>query len=58
MHCKSCETLLKDDLQELGVKECEIDHKSGKASIILDESKVSFDAVKSIIKKRGYEVVE
>ena len=55
MHCKSCEMLIKDELMELGVKDCEIDHKSGKAKLIFDDS-ISLDSIKSIIKKTGYGV--
>jgi len=55
MHCKSCEMLIKDELMELGVKECEIDHKSGKAKLTFDDS-ISLDSIKSIIKKQGYGV--
>ena len=57
MHCKSCETLIKDELIESGAKECKIDYKSGKARIIFDESSLNLDSIKSIIKKEGYDVV-
>lgn len=57
MHCKSCEMLIKDELMELGVKKCEIDHKSGKTVVVFDESKLSLDSIKSAIKQQGYSVV-
>lgn len=55
MHCNSCAELIKDELEYLGIKKCEIDHKSGKATLLFDES-ISLDSIKSIIKKQGYGV--
>jgi copper chaperone CopZ len=57
MHCKSCETLIKDELIESGAKDCKIDHKSGKATVTFDESYLNLNTIKSIIKKEGYEVI-
>ena len=57
MHCKSCEMLIKEELNELGVNECNIDYKTGKAIITFEESKLSSDSIKSAIKKQGYEVI-
>lgn len=57
MHCKSCEMLIKDELMELGVKECEIDHGSGKAAIVFDKSKIGLSSIKSAIIKQGYKVI-
>lgn len=63
MHCKSCETLIKDELIEAGAKDCKIDYKSGKATVTFDESSessessLSLNTIKSIIKKQGYGVI-
>lgn len=56
MHCQSCETLIKDELMELGVDKCEANHIIGKVVVTFDESKISFDAIKSAIAKQGYKV--
>jgi len=57
MHCKSCETLIRDELIEAGAKDCKIDHISGKAIVIFDESSLNLNSIKSIIKKEGYGVI-
>ena len=56
MHCKSCEMLIKDELEEMGVKEIEINHKTGKAAVTFDETKLKLDSIKAAIKKQGYVV--
>jgi copper chaperone len=57
MHCKSCEMLIKDELEELGAKEIGIDYKTGKVSLTFDESKLKLDTIKTAIKKLRYEVI-
>ena len=58
MHCKSCEMLIKDSLEETnGVEAAELSHTAGTATISFDENKVSLDNLKKIIKDEGYEVV-
>lgn len=55
MHCSSCEMLIKDELNEVkGVSGIQIDHKSGKGSLMLESSK-SADTIINAIKKAGYE---
>lgn len=54
MHCKSCEMLIKDELADLGTKECNIDSKTGKAVIVFDESKLNLNKIKFAIKSHGY----
>jgi Cu+-exporting ATPase len=55
MHCESCEMLVKDELQELkGVQNVQIDHKSGKGSLELDQSQTSTEEIPEAIKKAGY----
>jgi len=55
MHCKSCEVLIKDALQDEGVK-ANVNVNKGEVSIEFDESKIKLDKIKSIIKKEGYKV--
>ena len=54
MHCQSCAVLLKDALQDLGVKNSRIDSKKGTAEIEFDERKISPDNIRKIIEKEGY----
>ena len=55
MHCQSCEILIKEELTELpGVSEITVDHKSGVAHLLLDESKSSPDAILSAVAQAGY----
>lgn len=57
MHCKSCEAVIKMELEDLGITECEIDYKTGKATITFDENKANTEQIKSTIKKQGYEII-
>ncbi|MEK9200451.1 MAG: heavy metal translocating P-type ATPase [Patescibacteria group bacterium] len=55
MHCQSCEILISEELKELpGIREILIDHKTGIAHLLLDESKSSSDAILTAISKAGY----
>lgn len=56
MHCQSCELLIKGELEELpGVSEITVDHKTGEAHLVLDESKSSTDDIVKAIKNAGYD---
>ena len=54
MHCPSCEMLIKDALEEIGVKSSKIDSKTGQAEIEFDEIKISLEEIKKTIEKGGY----
>jgi len=56
MHCKSCEMLIADALQEEGITVADISHKTGKATVSFDAGKTSQERIKDIIKKEGYSV--
>ena len=57
MHCKSCEILIKDVLEETpGVKEAIVSEKSKNVKVEYDESKINEKKIKELIKKEGYEV--
>lgn len=57
MHCKSCEVLLKESLEELnGVKEVKVSHVSGVIFINMDENKVRKEDIVKKIEKEGYGV--
>ena len=52
MHCHSCEMLIGDALEDIGVKS-NVDSKLGTAEIEFDENKVSIDKIKNVIKSEG-----
>ncbi len=56
MHCKSCESLIKDELIDLGVKDVELDYKSGKTIVTFDEKKLNINSIIASIKKLDYMV--
>jgi len=57
MHCKSCEMLIKESLEESdGVKNVEVSHEKGTAKVVFDESKINEEKIKRIINNEGYEV--
>jgi copper chaperone CopZ len=57
MHCPSCEMLISDSLEELdGVKNSEVDHKSGIVAVEFDDSKTKKEEIIKTIKKEGYKV--
>ncbi len=57
MHCKSCEMLVEDALEELGVEKTEVSHKEGTVKVTFNEEKVSLGEIKKAIKGEGYEVM-
>lgn len=57
MHCKSCEVLIKDELEEQeGITDVQISHETGEFTADIDENKISVQKVKDIIKEQGYKV--
>lgn len=57
MTCKSCEMLIKEEVEELdGVKSCHVSAEKGEATIEFDPQKTSFDKIKDIIKEEGYKI--
>ena len=56
MHCNSCEFLIKDVLEEIGVK-ATADHKKGEVNLDFDEKKVSLNKIKNILKENNYELI-
>ena len=55
MHCKSCEILIQESLEELGVK-AKADHKKGLVNIEFDESKTTKEQIIQAIAKEGYTI--
>lgn len=56
MHCSSCEFLIKDVLEEIGV-EAKADLKKQEVLLKFDESKISINKIKQILKENNYELV-
>jgi len=57
MHCKSCEMLIKDELNELeGIKAVNISAEKGIATVEYDENKVDKLKIIEIIKEEGFKV--
>ena len=52
MHCKSCEMLISDELEENGATNIKIDHKTGKLSF----DGLSREKGAEIVEKEGYKV--
>lgn len=55
MTCKSCEMLITDSLDDLGVK-AKVSHNKGTADIEFDESEVKLEKIKAAIKADGFSV--
>ena len=49
MHCKSCEMLLEDAFEDLGVVSSKIDFAKGQAIVEFDETKVSLEQLKKAV---------
>tara|TARA_Y100000310_G_scaffold281513_1_gene302019 strand:- start:487 stop:684 length:198 start_codon:yes stop_codon:yes gene_type:complete len=54
MHCKSCEMLITDSLEDLGVKD--ISFNNNEVTLTFDDSKISLETIKKIIEKDGYKI--
>lgn len=56
MHCNSCETLIKEELLGIpGVEVQNIDHKSGKASLLLSKENIAENELIDAVKRAGYQ---
>ena len=55
MHCRSCEMLIKDVLEEMDIKS-DISHEMGTVTVVFDENKITKEQIKEAIVKEGYEV--
>lgn len=57
MHCKSCETILKDSIGDLpGVSKVSASAGEGVVKVNFDEKKLSDSKITEVIKKEGYGV--
>ena len=58
MHCKSCEALLEDAFEEIGVESSKINSSTGVAVVEFDEKEVSIAAIKKVVVDEGYTVTK
>jgi copper chaperone CopZ len=56
MHCTSCEMLIKEELEDNGVKNANASHKNNTLDVEFDETKIDEKKIRSIIEKEGYKV--
>ena len=56
MHCSSCEFLIKDSLNDLGVK-AKADYKKNEVIVEFDAKKVDLKSIYKAIEENGYKVV-
>ena len=57
MHCKSCETIIMEDLQDTGaVQDIHVSADKGTVHLTYDENKIKETKIKQIIEKEGYKV--
>ena len=56
MHCKSCEVIITEELDDAGAKDVKVSASKGTVSATIDEKKVSEAKVKQLIEKEGYKV--
>ena len=57
MHCKSCEIIIKESLEEIGAEKVESSYKTGDITLDYDESKLDLQKIKQTIEKEGYKVI-
>ena len=57
MHCNSCELLIKDSLNDLGVK-AYVNYKKGVVLVSFDPEKVSIEKIYKSIEENGYKVIK
>lgn len=56
MHCKSCEVLIKEELEDAGATDVQVSVSKGTVIATIDEKKITEKKVQEIIKKEGYKV--
>ncbi len=59
MHCTSCSLLIqKKLLKQQWISEATVNYTTGKASVVFDESTISWTTIENLIQETGYEVVK
>jgi copper chaperone len=57
MHCSSCEMLICDALEDLGVKESKANKDKATVKVYFDEEKIKPNKIREVIEKEGYKVI-
>lgn len=55
MHCRSCDMLVKDILEDMGCDDIDVTHKTGDIAFAYDKEKTDLDKIKKELKKEGYD---
>ena len=59
MHCAACAaTIAKNLSKQAGIKSANVNYATEKANLEFDESKISLNNIKQVVKATGYEVVD
>jgi len=58
MHCKSCEMLITDALEDLGVRGSKADKDKGTVTVHFDKDSLKTEKLREIIEKEGYKVIQ
>jgi copper chaperone len=57
LHCSGCEMVVTEALEEMdGVMVAKASHETGTVDVEFDDTKVTLDAIKSVIEEQGYRV--
>jgi copper chaperone CopZ len=56
MHCRSCEIILEEMMEEAGVT-AEASHEKGEIKLDFDDKKIDLNQIKKMIMNEGYKVV-
>lgn len=56
MDCTSCETLLREDLEDAGCIEVEVSAKTGSVKLKYDELSIDKETIRRVITRNGFKV--
>jgi copper chaperone CopZ len=56
MHCRACESLVEDLLEEIGVK-ATASHEKGIVEVEFNGENIDLDQIKGVIRNEGYKVL-
>jgi copper chaperone len=56
MHCKACDMLIEDALQDINVRLIKSSHKTGNVEVEYEEDKITITQIKKAIEDEGYKV--
>lgn len=56
MHCRSCGTIIEENLKDIGVNDVKVLVDKGKVVVSLKDDSISADKIRQAIEKDGYKV--